>query len=180
MSGTYEICGGSAAHDPSADVSTLCDVCGQDCAYCQCPECPVCRETGKASCYAEHGLNGAQTMERLYRRMEALGAQMRQINAEMEQIRGIGLVMLGVKTDVVIKARPDRELYVRFAKFGFEEYEGTVYPQAMIKGSPLTKSGRPNERSMHLAGWVSRTDWKFVDPALVPATAVEADVPAPL
>ena len=55
--GTYDTKGGTPRHDPAFDYDPPCEVCGFDPASdCNCPECPVCKETGNPKCYKEHGL----------------------------------------------------------------------------------------------------------------------------
>ena len=42
--------------NPALIVDFFCEVCGNECDDCICPECPECGQEGNRRCYVEHGM----------------------------------------------------------------------------------------------------------------------------
>jgi len=58
--GTYDTIGGTPRHDPMFDEDPPCEICGKDSFDCECPECPICRTTGRPKCYGLGSQNPQQ------------------------------------------------------------------------------------------------------------------------
>lgn len=53
--GTYDTIGGTPRHDPIADETPLCEICGKHPFDCTCPICPICGQQGNPNCLVTPG-----------------------------------------------------------------------------------------------------------------------------
>lgn len=155
-----------------------CDICQLHVDDCTCPECPKCGAFGDPKCFHQHGLDATVQMRAIYRDVLRLEGEIREREHRKERLLRGALLMTGVEANTVValdrghaNARPP--LFARAAQFRFEHGPQTpeqsargelpLYPSVQIRGSTLTKDGRPNEREKNRYGSVAFHQWTFTE-----------------